>query len=81
MPVPFRDWLSERGLTFVEVPDDEFDSMGCNVLAIGSMTTPPRLTTILSISGESIRDGNTEILAPQGHGTFAIGVIYARTPA
>jgi N-dimethylarginine dimethylaminohydrolase len=34
MPVPFREWLSERGIRFVEVPDDEFDSMGTNVLAL-----------------------------------------------
>ncbi|MEX0808412.1 MAG: arginine deiminase family protein [Dongiaceae bacterium] len=34
MPVPFREWLIERGIALVEVPDEEFDSMGCNVLAI-----------------------------------------------
>jgi N-dimethylarginine dimethylaminohydrolase len=34
MPVPFREWLIARGLALVEVPDAEFDSMGCNVLAI-----------------------------------------------
>jgi N-dimethylarginine dimethylaminohydrolase len=34
MPVPFREWLIGRGLALVEVPDAEFDSMGCNVLAI-----------------------------------------------
>jgi N-dimethylarginine dimethylaminohydrolase len=35
MPVPFRCWLLERGITLVEVPDSEFDSMGANVLAVG----------------------------------------------
>lgn len=34
VPVPFREWLIERGISLVEVPDDEFDSMGANVLAI-----------------------------------------------
>jgi N-dimethylarginine dimethylaminohydrolase len=34
MPVPFRDWLCSRGLRLVDVPDDEFESMGANVLAI-----------------------------------------------
>jgi N-dimethylarginine dimethylaminohydrolase len=34
MPVPFRDWLQEREIALVEVPDEEFDSMGANVLAI-----------------------------------------------
>jgi N-dimethylarginine dimethylaminohydrolase len=35
MPVPFREWLLDRGLRFVEVPDEEFESMGTNVLALG----------------------------------------------
>lgn len=34
MPVPFREWLLDRGIQMVEVPDEEFDSMGANVLAI-----------------------------------------------
>lgn len=34
LPVPFRERLLERGMELVEVPDDEFDSMGCNVLAL-----------------------------------------------
>lgn len=35
LPVPFRTWLIERGMSFVEVPDEEFASMACNVLALG----------------------------------------------
>lgn len=34
MPIRFRDWLRGRGIRLVEVPESEFDSMGCNVLAI-----------------------------------------------
>jgi N-dimethylarginine dimethylaminohydrolase len=34
MPVPFRQWLLARGTTLVEVPDDEFLSLGGNVLAL-----------------------------------------------
>ena len=34
MPIVFRNELLSRGYTFVEVPDEEFDSMGCNVLAV-----------------------------------------------
>ncbi len=34
MPIKFRNTLIERGFKFVEVPDEEFESMGCNVLAI-----------------------------------------------
>ena len=34
MPIKFRNELLERGLQLIEVPEQEFDSMGCNVLAI-----------------------------------------------
>ncbi len=34
MTVPFREQLQERGFTLVEVPDEEFESMGANVLAL-----------------------------------------------
>lgn len=34
MPIDFRNGLLDRGYSFVEVPDEEWDSMGCNVLAI-----------------------------------------------
>jgi arginine deiminase len=34
MPVPFRETLLSRGIELVEVPDTEFETMGCNVLAV-----------------------------------------------
>jgi N-dimethylarginine dimethylaminohydrolase len=34
LPVPFRELLLARGYTLVDVPDDEFESMGTNVLAL-----------------------------------------------
>ncbi|HTM04237.1 MAG TPA: arginine deiminase family protein [Vicinamibacterales bacterium] len=34
LPVPFREWLLQRGVGLVEVPDEEFESMGTNVLAV-----------------------------------------------
>ena len=34
MPIKFRNELIRRGFEFVEVPDQEFESMGCNVLAV-----------------------------------------------
>jgi N-dimethylarginine dimethylaminohydrolase len=52
MPVSFRERLLDRGLALVEVPDEEFESMGANVLAIaprrclmlgGNPTTRSRL--------------------------------------
>lgn len=35
MPDSFLDWLSARGIAFVDVPEEEFIPMGCNVLALG----------------------------------------------
>jgi len=34
LPVPFRELLLNRGITLVEVPDQEFETMGTNVLAV-----------------------------------------------
>jgi N-dimethylarginine dimethylaminohydrolase len=34
MPRSFIAWLEQLGIQFVEVPDDEYEIMGCNVLAI-----------------------------------------------
>ena len=34
MPVPFREALTSRGIALVEVPEAEFDTLGCNVLAV-----------------------------------------------
>lgn len=43
MPIVFRNELIARGFSLVEVPDSEFDSMGCNVLAIA-----PRVCLVVS---------------------------------
>jgi N-dimethylarginine dimethylaminohydrolase len=34
LPVPFRELLLQRSIDLVEVPDEEFDTMGTNVLAL-----------------------------------------------
>ena len=72
MPIKFRNELLKRGFKFVEVPDEEFESMGCNVLAIaprqcimvaGNPITKSRLEakncTVKTYKGEeiSIRGG------------------------
>jgi len=43
MPVFFRQLLIERGIQLIEVPKDEYDSLGCNVLALA-----PRICVIVS---------------------------------
>ena len=43
MPVPFREWLLDRGMKLIEVPDSEYATMACNVLAVA-----PRRCIMLS---------------------------------
>ena len=43
LPVPLRELLLHRGVELVEVPDDEFETMGTNVLALS-----PRRCLMLS---------------------------------
>lgn len=42
LPVPFREFLLDRGYSLVEVPDEEFATMACNVLALA-----PRICLVL----------------------------------
>jgi N-dimethylarginine dimethylaminohydrolase len=50
MPVRLLDLLGDRGVRLVEVPDQEFDSMGTNVLALG-----PRIALALEGNPETRR--------------------------
>src|SRR5688572_9881374 len=34
LPVPLFELLTERGIKLVDVPDQEYDSLGCNILAV-----------------------------------------------
>ena len=67
MPISFRKELIARGFSFVECPEEEFEQMGCNVLAIsprevvintGLPMTEQRLIeagcTVHTYSGEEI---------------------------
>jgi N-dimethylarginine dimethylaminohydrolase len=65
MPVTFREWLQERGLTLVEVPDSEFESMGANVLALG-----PRRVVMLEgnpITRARLEAAGAEVLTYAGN--------------
>ena len=53
IPIVFRNELIKRGFELVEVPEAEFDSMGCNVLAIA-----PR--TCLMVKGNPITKSRLE---------------------
>ena len=64
MPVPFREWLIARGMTLVEVPDNEFASMGSNVLAIA-----PRVCVTLAgnpITRSRLETAGAHVLTYEG---------------
>lgn len=50
VPVPFREALLARGIELVEVPPQEFETLGCNVLA-----TAPREAVMLAGNPETRR--------------------------
>jgi arginine deiminase len=65
MPVPFREWLLERGMTLIEVPDVEFETMACNVLAVA-----PRKCIMLAGNPRTkqiLEDAGAEVLEYFGH--------------
>lgn len=67
LPVPFRERLLSRGIRLVEVPDEEFDTMGTNVLAMAPrrcvmLRGNPRTRAALEHAGaEVIEYDGTEI--------------------
>jgi N-dimethylarginine dimethylaminohydrolase len=59
MPVHFRNRLLDLGYRFVEVPDDEFESMGANVLAVSPrravvVAGNPRTRKLLEAAGAEV---------------------------
>jgi N-dimethylarginine dimethylaminohydrolase len=59
LPVPFRTTLLERGYRLVEVPDEEFESMGTNVLALAPrecvmLNGNPRTRAALERAGAAV---------------------------
>jgi N-dimethylarginine dimethylaminohydrolase len=50
MPARLVEFLEERGMAFVDVPDKEFASMGCNVLAVA-----PRVVMMVGGNPETER--------------------------
>jgi N-dimethylarginine dimethylaminohydrolase len=74
LPVPFREWLLDRGIHLVEVPDEEFASMGANVLALAPrrclmLAGNPRTRAALERAGANVVEyEGTEISVKGGGG-------------
>ena len=61
LPVPFREWLLSRGIRLLEVPDSEFASMACNVLAVAPrkcimLAGNPETKALLEREGVQVRE-------------------------
>src|SRR5688500_17221600 len=73
LPVPFREWLRDRGIHFVEVPDAEFESMGANVLALAPrravvLTGNPRTRAALERCGVEVVEYDGSEISIKGAG-------------
>jgi len=64
MPIGFRNLLVEMGYELIEVPENEFDSMACNVLAIA-----PRLCMMVDgnpITQKALEDAGCRVIVYEG---------------
>lgn len=73
LPVPFREWLVGRGIRFVEVPDEEFESMATNVLALAPrrcvmLAGNPRTRAALERAGADVQEYEGTEISIKGAG-------------
>jgi N-dimethylarginine dimethylaminohydrolase len=73
MPVPFRERLLDRGVELVEVPDQEFDTMGTNVLALAPrrcvmLAANPRTRAALEGVGATVLEYEGHEISLKGGG-------------
>ena len=64
IPVPFWRFLKDRGMNLIEVPEDEFNTMGTNVL-----TVAPRLCLMVEgnpVTEQRLRDAGCRVLIYRG---------------
>ena len=86
MPVPFRELLIGRGIALVEVPDEEFETMGGNVLALAPrrcliLRGNPRTRAALERAGAEVLEyDGTEISVKGAGGPTCLTRPLAREP-
>ena len=73
LPVPFRETLIERGYALIEVPDEEFDTMGTNVLALGPrecvvLAGNPKTRSALEAAGARVTEYVGDEISVKGAG-------------
>ena len=73
MPVTFHERLAARGIELIEVPDNEFDSMGANVLALSPRRVVivegnPRTRALLERAGADVLEYRGREISLKGGG-------------
>jgi N-dimethylarginine dimethylaminohydrolase len=73
LPVPFREALLARNIRFVEVPTEEFESLGCNVLTIAPrccvvLAGNPRTRAALEREGVEVHEFQGKEISLKGGG-------------
>jgi N-dimethylarginine dimethylaminohydrolase len=64
LPVSFRKYLLDRNIELIDVPDEEYESMGCNVL-----TVAPRIAIMISGNSKTkqlLEKNNVEVYTYDG---------------
>jgi N-dimethylarginine dimethylaminohydrolase len=73
LPVPFREWLLQRDIELVAVPDEEFETIGANVLALAPrrclmIEGNPRTRAALERAGATVVEYQGEEISIKGAG-------------
>jgi len=73
LPVPFREWLLAHEIKLLELPEAEYDSMGCNVLAMAPrkclmLAGNPRTKALLINEGVEVWEYAGEEISHKGAG-------------
>jgi N-dimethylarginine dimethylaminohydrolase len=73
MPVVFRERMIRRGVRLLEVPESEFESMACNVLALSPrrivmLSGNPKTKRLLEAEGVQVLEYDGDEISMKGHG-------------
>ncbi len=73
LPVPFREWLLRRGIQLLDIPDSEFETMACNILAVSPrkcimISGNPQTKQMLEDKGIEICEYGGEDISKKGAG-------------
>jgi arginine deiminase len=71
LPVAFRSWLTDEGFRLLEVPEQEVDTLGCNVLALGNATCLIEMENVQTI--RLLQDNGLRVLTYPGRNISRAG--------